>query len=248
MKLPEQITRLGAVVLAILVSVLLLRFVVLPADMFSAKPHQEAKVAREMAKPVHYAGMMTCRECHAEEFEAKLKAQHRTIGCENCHGPAAAHVANKEDTAAMPPKHRDREFCLGCHGFLASRPNGFPQVDGKTHKPGKRCVSCHDPHDPTPPKTPEDCGGCHGRIARIKAISTHSQLACAECHQVPEQHMTAPRSALPSKPDARDACARCHDTASADPAAARSRVDFGSHGRTYVCWECHYAHLPEGAK
>lgn len=248
MKLPEQVTRLGAVIAAILAIVLLLRFVVLPPDMFSAKPHQDAKVVREMAKPRHYAGMQTCRECHADEYAAKLGAQHRTIGCENCHGPAAAHVANKDDAAVTPPKHRDREFCLGCHGFLDSRPNGFAQVDGAKHKPGKRCVSCHDPHDPTPPQTPKDCGGCHGRIARIKEVSAHSRLACTECHQVAEQHMTEPRSALPTKPGTREACARCHDSASTDPTAARTRVDFTAHGRTFVCWECHYAHLPEGPK
>jgi hypothetical protein len=247
-KLPEQVTRLGAVIAIILAAVLLLRFVVLPPSLFSARPHQAAKVVREMAKPVHYAGMATCRECHADEYGAKLNGRHRTIGCENCHGPAAAHVANKDDQAATPPKHRDREFCLGCHGFLASRPNGFPQVDGQKHNGRKRCVSCHDAHDPAPPETPQDCGGCHGRIARTKALSTHSQLACTECHQVAEQHMTEPRSALPTKPDQRVACARCHDSGSTDPAAARSRVDFSTHGRTYVCWECHYAHLPEGPK
>ncbi len=248
MKLPEQVTRLGAVILAILAVVLLLRFVVLPPSMFSAKPHQAAKVVRETAKPVRYAGMLTCRECHAEEYDTKLGAQHRGIGCENCHGPAAAHVASKDDESVVPPKHRDREFCLGCHGFVASRPDGFPQVDGQRHHARKRCVSCHDPHDPTPDEAPQDCGGCHGRIARLEAQSVHSQLACSECHQVAEQHLTEPRSALPGKPSTRDACARCHEPASTDAAAAKSRVDFATHGRTFVCWECHYAHLPEGPK
>lgn len=247
MKLPEQMKRLGIIVLLFVV-VVITRFFLLPESWISARPHQAAKVVREMGKPAQYAGMATCRDCHADEFNAKLGGHHRTIGCETCHGPAAAHVANKDDKAATPPKHRDREFCLGCHGFVASRPNGFPQVDGQKHNVKKRCVSCHDAHDPVPPETPQDCGGCHGRIARIKATSTHAPLACTECHQVAEQHMTAPRSALPTKPDQRQACARCHDAASADPAAARSRVDFGSHGRNYVCWECHYAHLPEGTK
>jgi Cytochrome c554 and c-prime len=248
-KLPEQATRLGGVILVVVAAVLLLRFVVLPGSLFSAKPHQQAKVVREMALQVNYAGMTTCRSCHADEYDTKLKSYHRTVACENCHGPAAKHVANKDDKSAIPPKPRDREFCLGCHGYVSSRPNGFPQVDGTKHNPGKRCISCHDPHDPTPPETPKDCGGCHGRIARIKDVSTHAQLACTECHQVPPQHMTDPRSALPSKPQTRDTCARCHDSASTDAAAATiKRVDFKTHGRTFVCWECHYAHLPEGPK
>ncbi len=247
MKLREQVKRLG-VILGLFLVVVVTRFFLLPEDWISAKPHQADKVAREMQKPPHYAGMMTCRQCHQDEYDTKLAGFHRTIGCENCHGPAAAHVANKDDKNAVPPKHRDREFCLGCHGFLASRPNGFPQVDGQTHNPRKRCVSCHDPHDPKPDKPIQDCGGCHGLIARTKADSTHSALACAECHQAPEQHLADPRSALPTKPQTREACARCHDAKSTDPAAARTRVDFGTHGRTYVCWECHYPHRPEGTK
>mgnify|MGYP003297059161 CR=1 FL=1 len=119
MKLPEQVTRLGVVILVVVASVLLLRFVVLPATLFSARPHQEAKVVREMAKPMHYAGMTTCRECHADEYDTKLKAQHRTIGCENCHGPALVHVADKTDKSAIPPKHREREFCLGGYEYNA---------------------------------------------------------------------------------------------------------------------------------
>jgi hypothetical protein len=239
--------RLGVIVALFLV-VVVVRFFLLPDAWISAKPHQAQKVVREMAKPIHYAGMMTCRECHQDEFNAKLQSAHRGIGCENCHGPSAAHVANKDDKATMPIKHRDREFCLGCHGFLASRPNGFPQVDGQKHNGRKRCVSCHDPHDPVPPETPEDCGGCHGRIMRMKAVSTHADVPCIECHTVDPRHMTAPRTALPTKPANREACAKCHDQGSTDPAASKVRVDFTSHGRTFVCWECHYAHLPEGPK
>ncbi len=149
MKLPEQVKRLGVIVGLFLV-VVITRFFLLPESWISARPHQAAKVVREMAKPMHYAGMMSCRDCHQDEWDTKLGGFHRKIGCENCHGPAAAHVANKDDQNAIPPKHRDREFCLGCHGFVASRPNGFPQVDGQKHKPGKRCVSCHDAHDPKP--------------------------------------------------------------------------------------------------
>jgi uncharacterized protein with PIN domain len=49
----------------------------------------------------------------------------------------------------------------------------------------------------------------------------------------------------------RQACASCHDSASKpskNAEASLKRVDFREHGQTYVCWECHYAHLPEGPK
>ena len=61
MRLPEQVTRLGFVIAAIVAMVLLLRFVILPETMFSAKPHQAATVTREMAKPLHHAGVGVAR-------------------------------------------------------------------------------------------------------------------------------------------------------------------------------------------
>ncbi len=246
MKIPEQMTRLGIVVAVIVAAVLLLRFVILPESLFSARPHQVATVGREMAKPQHHAGVAVCRECHEEEFQEKYGGKHRNIGCENCHGPSAVHAA--DPGAEKPRKPREREDCLVCHAYDASRPNGFPQVDPQQHRPGKRCVTCHEGHDPVPPKAPTECSGCHGRIEHTKALSTHALVPCADCHVVEAQHMVEPRLALPTKPDSREVCGRCHATGSTDPAAAQSQVDLASHGGTYVCWDCHYAHLPEGRK
>jgi predicted CXXCH cytochrome family protein len=245
-KLPEQVTRLGIVIVSLLAVVLALRFLILPPEFFSAKPHQAAKVVREMAKQPHYAGVAACRKCHEEQFEAKYAGAHAGIGCENCHGPSLEHAANEK--APVPPKPREREFCLGCHAYQAARPDGFPQVDPSQHKPRKRCVSCHDPHDPVPPDPIADCTGCHGRIGHIKALSTHALLPCTECHKADEQHMVHPRQALPTKPTDREACGRCHSVETTDPAASKARVDLQQHGRSFVCWECHYAHLPEGPK
>lgn len=246
MKLPEQVTRLGIVIAVIVAVVLLLRFLILPESLFSARPHQAAAVEREMAKPLRHAGVAVCRECHEEQFELKYGGKHRNIGCENCHGPAASHAA--DENAAKPRLPREREFCLACHAYDASRPNGFPQVDPLEHRPRKKCVSCHDPHDPVPPKVLTECTGCHGRIAHTKAMSTHALLPCASCHAVDERHMTEPRLALPTKPDSREVCGRCHAPGATDPAASKVTVDMAAHGGTYVCWECHYAHLPEGRK
>lgn len=246
MKLPEQVARLGLVIGVLLVLVLALRFIVLPPSFFSARPHQVATIEREMAKPLHHAGVAACRTCHAEQYEAKYDGKHRDVACENCHGPAIEHASDVD--AAVPPKPREREACLDCHGYDASRPNGFPQVDPQAHNPRKRCIVCHDPHDPVPPKAPQDCAGCHGRIEHVKSLSTHALLACADCHVVEKQHMIEPQTALPTKPDSREMCGRCHAAGATDPAASTALVDLASHGGTYVCWECHYAHLPEGRK
>jgi hypothetical protein len=132
-----------------------------------------------------------------------------------------------------------------CHAYDRSRPTGFPQINPASHNPGLACISCHNPHDPVPPSVPQECSACHAQIARTKAVSRHARLACTECHEVSEQHMVSPRSALPGKPRTREFCGRCH--ASDTTATGAPQVDLASHGERYLCWQCHYPHLPEGS-
>jgi hypothetical protein len=240
-RIPEQVKRLGAVLGALVAVILLLRFVVLPPSMFSAAPHQAAKVVREMGKPIHYAGMPACRECHAAIYDLKYGGHHRNIGCENCHGAAAAHASNPE--SGNPPLPTEREACYACHAFDPSRPNGFPQIEPAEHNPRKKCIRCHDPHDPAPPRRVEDCSGCHGAIVKTKATSSHALVECTTCHEVPDQHWTDPRSALPTKPMRREFCAQCHSADATESTAPK--VDFAAHGSSYKCWDCHYPHAPE---
>lgn len=241
MKIPEQLLRLGAVLAGILAVILLLRFVILPPDMFSAAPHQEAKRLREMDRQVSYAGMPACRDCHTDIYELKYGGHHRNIACENCHGPAADHAA--EPKGVKPPLPQEREACYACHAFDPSRPEGFPQIEPAEHNPRKKCIRCHDPHDPVPPFPPEDCSGCHGRLAKTKALSSHALLECTACHQVEEQHFVDPRTALPTKPLQREFCGQCHGSDATESAAPK--VDFAEHGSAYKCWDCHYPHAPE---
>ncbi|HSN71226.1 MAG TPA: cytochrome c3 family protein [Steroidobacteraceae bacterium] len=246
MRIPEQVRRLGLVIAVLVAVVVLLRFVVLPSSLFSARPHQIATVGREMDEPLQHAGAAACRKCHADEFDTKYAGKHRGVACENCHGPAIDHASDAG--ATLPPKPVEREACLDCHGYDASRPDGFPQVDPQEHNPRRRCIVCHDPHEPSPPRPPQDCGGCHGRIEHIKSLSTHALVACKECHTVDEQHMIEPRTALPTKPASREVCGRCHAAGSDAPEVTSAVIDLDSHGGRYVCWHCHYAHLPEGRK
>ena len=246
MKLPEQVVRLGIVIGTLVAIVLLARFVVLPTSFFSAKPHQAAKVEREMAKPLHYAGAGSCQKCHEEQSSAKYSGFHRNISCENCHGPSLQHAL--DDKSAKPRLTKERDFCLACHAYDRTRPNGFPQIDPQEHNARKQCVRCHEPHNPAADEPPKECGGCHGRIERTKALSTHVSLQCAECHKVDGQHLLQPRSALPTKPVNREACGRCHAAGATGAGLAKTSVELAKHGGNYVCWECHYAHLPEGPK
>jgi hypothetical protein len=243
-KVPEQVARLGLVLGVLLAIIIPLRFFILPYSMFHYQPHQAAKVEREKLKPMHYAGALSCTECHADEAKLKLASYHRTVACETCHGPSAEHVKQPNLASANPVSPGERKLCPVCHAYDPTRPNGFPQVDLAKHNPRKACIRCHDPHDPVPSETPQQCSACHGRIARTLAVSTHALIECTRCHEVSEQHKLQPRTALPSKPSTREFCGECH---SKDAAASTvPRVDMASHGGAFTCWQCHYAHLPEG--
>ena len=242
MRIPEQVKRLAIVIAIIAGGVLLTRFYLIPRALVSPELHRSATVQREMAKPVKLAGSIVCQGCHEDQAVKKSKGFHKNLSCEGCHGAAAKHA---DDPGAMkPPAPRDRKFCPVCHAYDASRPTGFPQINPTVHNPLKPCIACHNPHDPVPPRTPQACSACHGQIERTKAVSSHALLACTTCHVVPERHKTAPRTALPSKPETRAFCATCHGKDSTRTDAPK--IDVSEHGSPYMCWQCHYPHLPEG--
>jgi hypothetical protein len=242
MAVREQVKRLSVVVAALAAVVLLMRFVVIPRAYFSPPLHRAATVRREVAKPIHFAGMAACRECHSDIYDKKAASYHRNLGCETCHGPSQNHA--EDPMAVKPYAPRDRKFCPVCHAYNASRPTGFPQILPASHNPGLPCITCHNPHDPTPPEVPQECSACHRQIWRTKAVSKHADLACTTCHEVSEQHRITPRSALPTKPQAREFCGQCHASDAANPVT--KKIDMTTHGGHFLCWQCHYPHQPEG--
>ncbi len=242
MKVREQITRLALVTAVVVGAGVVLRFVVIPQAYFSTVRHQATTVQREIGKPISFAGAATCQQCHEEKFERKSKGYHKGLACETCHGPAEKHAEDPE--AVKPYAPRDRKFCPVCHAYDSARPTGFPQINPTAHNPLRPCITCHDPHDPVPPEVPHECSACHAQIARTKALSSHALLPCTTCHTAAERHKIAPRSALPTKPETREFCGRCHATGAGNPDAPK--VDLADHGGPYLCWQCHYPHLPEG--
>ena len=240
--MPQQINRL-AIVFALLVGGLVAaRYFLVPPTFGELGHYRSAAVDSAAALPIHYAGQQVCGECHDEIFASKLESRHQSVACEVCHGPAAAHVEDPEQYT--PPAPRKRGYCPLCHGYDASRPTGFPQIDPLSHNPMRPCISCHNPHQPVTPHVPEDCSACHGEIARTKAVSHHTLLACTRCHDTNDAHKVTPRQIRPSKPRSRALCGECHAKDSDAPREVL-RVDMDTHGSGYVCWQCHYPHHPE---
>jgi hypothetical protein len=240
--MPQQLNRLLIVLGLLVVSLVVARRFLVPKTFGQLGHYRASAVDAAGSLPIKYAGREACAICHDDIAKTHAGHRHSNVGCEVCHGPAAAHVEAPADVRLTAP--RDRGMCPLCHGYDPSRPTGFPQIDPATHNPLQPCFSCHNPHAPEPPRAPEECGACHGEIARTKAVSPHALLACTTCHQADKQHKITPAMSRPAIPNSRAFCGQCHAPEAASPKNVR-RVDMTTHGGRYVCWQCHYPHHPE---
>ena len=249
-RMPDQVTRIAVLFVMAIVGLVLARARFVP-ETFGEEGHYRAAARILVAsQPIKYAGRRVCAECHDEEVEAKAGSYHRMLSCETCHGASSAHAeeAMEGSFEKMPTVPSTREACLVCHGYLPSRPTGFPQVIELQHNAMKACMKCHNPHDPTPPREVETCAACHAQIARTKAVSHHNPLSCETCHEAAPEHSVTPRSHLPKKPSERSFCGGCHGREAPQPENIEQRiprVDLADHGGSYLCWQCHYPHFPE---
>ena len=240
--MPEQISRLIIIFVVLIAGLLAARTYLVPETFGEQGHYRTAAVDSALAQPIHYAGQEVCGECHDEIYATKLDSRHQGVACEVCHGPAADHVEDSD--TYVPEAPRERGYCPLCHGYNASRPTGFPQIDPMSHNPAKACIECHDAHNPVTPHIPEDCSACHGEIARSKAVSHHASLDCVRCHTVMDEHKDRPRQFRAEKPRNRALCGECH-AEGADVSKTVPTVDMDGHGNGYTCWQCHYPHRPE---
>jgi len=238
-KIPDQVVRL-AIVFALLIGAIATIWMILPPYLTDRKLQRADAVERERARGVQYAGAAICAACHGAQYATKKTGYHRSLSCETCHGPAKEHTKNP--VAAKPQVPQGRKFCPLCHTYNPSRPLGFPQINPVVHNPMKPCVTCHNPHDPKPPQTPQRCAACHGSIERGKAVSPHALLECTTCHTTPDEHKVSPWSVTAMKPTNREFCGQCHGKDS--KVAGPPKVNLAIHGEKYLCWQCHYPHMP----
>ena len=241
-KIPEQMRRLSILLFVVIAAVIAVRTYLVPKDFGEYGHYRGAPLAEAASLGVKYAGRQICVDCHDDVVDTKNAGYHKDLACETCHGPAAVHTDDPDEGQLRAP--RERGFCPLCHEYLPSRPTGFPQIVTASHNPRKPCFSCHDPHDPTPPETPAECEACHATIARTKALSDHVYVACVRCHEAPDEHKTIPRRFPPSRPMNREFCGECHAVGGPGDKDIK-KIDMTSHGDRYVCWQCHYPHLPE---
>ena len=242
-KLPEQAARIILLFIVLAVALFVVRQFVLPRSLTDTALQKALATEREAAKEVKYAGAQVCTGCHEEQRNVKATGYHRDLACETCHGAAQKHA--EDPSSGKPTSPTKRDYCGYCHVYNSSRPTGFPQINPDTHNPLKPCIPCHNPHNPAPLTIPDSCAACHAQIERTKIVSYHALVACKECHTAPEKHKVSPRTSIPSKPDKREFCGKCHDKKSSKSKNLPT-VDMESHGEKYVCWQCHYPHMLGG--
>jgi len=163
---------------------------------FRGDARREAMVARAP----RLQGSASCLECHKFQSQINAKDVHRTVQCEDCHGPGDAHAKEaKSDNIVID---RSRDACLVCHRLLSARPGAFAQVSWRDHfkqmgvtDDKTACVACHDAHEPLFLEKPlaqarlhpliHRCRDCHtGKMAEAaERPADHPQIfECAYCH------------------------------------------------------------------
>lgn len=142
--MPPQIVRLILLTIGIVVAYSGARYLLTPPS-FGAYGWYRGNALEEIAsrQPV-YAGTKACDECHSEVLQKVAKFEHKTVGCESCHGVSQAHADNPD---VKPVKLTD-SLCMRCHEANPSRPKWLKQIEINKHYTGQRCAECHSPHQP----------------------------------------------------------------------------------------------------
>jgi hypothetical protein len=245
-----HLKRAGAILAIVLAFVFVgLRVMPVPENLAGFGFHQQDEEANRVewaSQPIQFVSSSLCVDCHQENYVMWEKGNHRTVSCENCHGPAKQHL----DTGELPRKNSERELCELCHAQLISRPSNFPQVDMAEMGHGEKCVTCHNPHEPRagmPPQVPHsldgrsECQSCHGPhepwIEPPPEVphTMEGRTECLSCHGPAElRGLALPH--IPHSLEGRDNCLECHNASAIKPFPA-DHV-----GRKSVsCQTCHQA-------
>lgn len=114
------------------------------------------------------------------------------IGCEECHGPGAAHL--KEQNKQTIVINRSPNLCGKCHqrggqgpeppakgGFIRHHEQ-INELKAGIHK-DLTCLDCHNPHQRAI-LAKDNCAECHDEIAASFAKNRHGlqDTRCVECH------------------------------------------------------------------
>jgi DmsE family decaheme c-type cytochrome len=162
----------------------------------------QAAQAAAAAQPDDYVGSDTCLTCHDDQSvhgtahgNAKIPGSPAAgNGCESCHGPGAAHVADDAKGHIKKfkqlPAREVGETCLTCHST-----SEHALWDSSAHAARNLgCLSCHSVHAPKSQKGQlvaasqmALCGTCHKQQVVKQQRTSHmpvreGKMTCTTCH------------------------------------------------------------------
>ena len=227
------------------------------------------------ADPKALVGPAECAHCHEDRkkslsasFHAKVLEAAGSRGCEECHGPGAAHAEDGDGAIRNLRKAPAREVvgvCLRCHENVLTRPVGAHRswLEIERPEPATRsCVVCHAVHVDRGAKAFDPALGPFRDLPSLAEHATHvTAERCRECHD--RAHPEIGRSGHSALLRTKEACGTCHGPGSlhadsgGDPSKIVHPFKQAHEARIGKCLECHdtgksvaaatcRAHAPKG--
>ena len=194
----------------------------------------------------------SCLPCHTVGFglptgfiSAAATPQLAGVQCENCHGPAARHVASEDDPSVRPRVELAATMCGGCHSASHTTYTNAPTFEEwstsghATVVPDALSAMSSATNDIT------SCGVCHSGSARLALIGGQNPaitltndfdvaITCAVCH---DPHAT---NANPAQLRGPTASTNDFYLASADTATVSAFTNkYNASTNINLCAQCH---------
>ena len=171
--MPKHVARLLTLMAVGLAFGLVAKWYFTPDSFYRFGHYRAASVVENAAlAPVHQTSA-SCLDCHDDRHAEWAAGNHKSVACENCHGPGKGHP--KGGKKRLPIPEDTIRQCSLCHETTAGRPAAQPQIVLATHAPSEQCAGCHNPHAPKIAPAVKLTGKAEdGKRLAAKA--------CAECH------------------------------------------------------------------